>query len=212
MTTVDPPALLPGPLRRAFCVATAVAAVVFTVLAVRYAGTSGASPVDLRLDALIDPIGEAHQRLTRATAALGSPPSVVVLAFALAVSCHRLGRRRLAVLAVVGPGITGVCTTLLKPALGRTIGESFAYPSGHTGGATALGLVAALLIVSLVRPGRAGSIAIVGTAAVLCGGAVGAAMIAVDVHYPTDAVGGFCTAVVVVCGGALVLDRQAPIG
>jgi len=106
----------------------------------------------------------------------------------------------------VGPGVTGVATTLLKPALGRTIGQGYAFPSGHTGGATALGLVAALLLVSLVRPGRAGGLTMLAVGASVAGGCVGAAMVAADAHYPTDIVGGYCTAVVVVLGGALVLD------
>ena len=108
----------------------------------RYAGTSTAGAVDARVDAVVDPLGAAHRWLVRHAAALGSPPSVVVLAFALSAMCLLLGRRRLAVLAVVGPGLTGVCTTLLKPALGRTFDGGFAFPSGHTGGATSLGLVA----------------------------------------------------------------------
>ena len=100
-------------------------------------------------------------------------------------------------------------TTGLKPLLGRTIGDGFAYPSGHTGGATALGLVAALLVISLARPGRAAGIGIVAASGVLCGGVVGMAMVAIGAHYPTDVVGGYCTAVAVVCGAALTLDRRA---
>jgi membrane-associated phospholipid phosphatase len=98
---------------------------------------------------------------------------------------------------------------LLKPALGRTIDGGFAFPSGHTGGGTSLGLVAALLAISLLRPGRVGALVILAVGAVGIGGSVGAAMVALNAHYPTDTVGGFCTAVVVVCGAALLLDRLA---
>lgn len=210
MTAATPPVLLPGPLRRPVALVVAFAAAVFVVLAVRYAGTSTASAVDDRVDAVVDPFGFAHHWLVRHTAALGSPPSVVALAFVLAATCLLLGRRRLALLAVVGPGLTGVCTTLLKPVLGRTIEGGFAFPSGHTGGATSLGLVAALLVISLIRPGRNGALAILAAGAIVVGGGVAAAMVASNAHYPTDTVGGFCTAVVVVCGGALVLDRMAP--
>ena len=207
MTAADPPVLLPGPLRRPVAVLVAVAAVTFVGLAVRYAGTSTASGIDTRVDAVVDPLGSAHQWLIRHTAAIGSPPSVVVLALVLSVLCLLLGRRRLAVLAVLGPGLTGLCTTLLKPALGRTFGGWYAFPSGHTGGATAVGLVVALLLISLLRPGRRGALAILATGALVVGGGVGAAMVASNLHYPTDTVGGFCTAVVVVCGCALLLDR-----
>lgn len=207
MTAAAPPVLVPGPLRRPLILAAALAVVVFVGLAVRYAGTTGAGSLDARVAALIDPIG-AHQRLTQISATLGSPLAVVTLALALAALCYALGRRRLALLALVGPGVTGVLTTVLKPALGRTLGDGFAYPSGHTGGATALGLVAALLVISYVRPGRTAAIAILAAGGVLCGGVVGAAVVAVNAHYPTDVVGGFCTAVAVVCTAAIALDRM----
>jgi undecaprenyl-diphosphatase len=115
------------------------------------------------------------------------------------------------VLAIVGPGLTGMCTTFLKPVLGRTIGEGFAFPSGHTGGATSLGLVAALLIISLIRPSRGRALLILAASSLVSGGSVGAAMVALNAHYPTDTIGGFCTAIVVVCGGALLLDRLAAL-
>ncbi len=37
-------------------------------------------------------------------------------------------------------------------------------------------------------------------------------MIATNAHYPTDTVGGFCTAVVAVLGTALLLDRVRQSG
>ncbi|MDT7576524.1 MAG: hypothetical protein QOH17_2857, partial [Pseudonocardiales bacterium] len=52
---------------------------------------------------------------------------------------------------------------------------------------------------------------ILAAGAVVVGGGVGAAMIASNAHYPTDTIGGFCTAIVVVCGGALLLDRLAAL-
>jgi membrane-associated phospholipid phosphatase len=210
MTAAEPPLplVVPGPLRRPMALLVVVAVVVFTVLALRYAGTSSAGAVDMRVDAVVDPLGAAHRWLVHRAVSLGSPLSVVALAFALSAVCLLLGRRRLAVLAVVGPGLTGVCTTLLKPALGRTIEGGFAFPSGHTGGATSLGLVLALLAISLLRPGRGGGLAILAAGALVVGGGVGAAMVASNAHYPTDTVGGFCTAVVAVCGAALVLDRM----
>jgi len=67
-----------------------------------------------------------------------------------------------------------------------------------------------LLLVSLVRPGRVGGLAMLAVGASVAGGCVGAAMVASDAHYPTDTIGGYCTAVVVVLGFALLLDRTAP--
>ncbi len=146
---------VPADVRRPLAVAVGVAALVFTVLAIRYAGTSEAGHVDRRVDAVLDPVAGGHGRVLLPLVRLGSPPSVVVLAVGLAALCLALGRRRLAVLAIAGPGVTGACTPLLKPVLGRTIGAGgYAFPSGHTGGATALGLVVGLLLASLLARSR----------------------------------------------------------
>jgi membrane-associated phospholipid phosphatase len=209
--TPHPTDLVPAPLRRPVTVVAGVAAVVFAVLAIRYAGTSAAGRIDIHVDEVIDPVGSAHRWLVTHATVFGSPPFVVLFAFAVAALCLGLGRRRLAVLAVAGPGVTGVATTLLKPALGRTIEGGFAFPSGHTGGATSLGLILALLVISLVRPGRTGGLAVLAIGALAAGGAVGSAMVASNAHYPTDAIGGFCTAVIVVLGLALLLDRIPPV-
>jgi len=69
--------------------------------------------------------------------------------------------------------------------------------------------VLALVVISLLRPGRGGGLAILAVGGLVVGGGVGAAMIASNFHYPTDTLGGFCTAVAVVCSAALVLDRVA---
>ncbi len=206
------PVLLPVPLRRPVAVVAGGAFAVLAVLTVRFAGTSAASGVDLHVDTVVDPIGAAHLWLVRHTVMLGSPPTVVLVAFLLAGGCVALGRRRLALLAIAGPGITGLATTTLKPLIGRTLEESYAFPSGHAGGATSLGLVTALLVISLARPGRKVSLLVIAAGALLAGGGVGFAMVASNAHYPTDIVGGFCTAVVVVLSGALTLDRLGRAG
>lgn len=200
-------AAIPTTLRRPAAVGVALAASVFAVLAMHYADTSVGGRLDHRLEAVADSATAARHWLLTYAVALGSPPIVVVGALALAVVCLVLRRRRLAVLAILGPGLTGAATTLSKPAIGRTMEDGgFAYPSGHTGGATALGLLAALLAVSLLRPGRVIGMALVAAGALLAGGIVGVAMVVVGVHYPTDTIGGFCTAVVVVLGLALAIE------
>src|SRR4051812_5856098 len=115
MTAAAPPVLVPSALRRPLILAATLASVVFTVLAVRYAGTSGSGSVDAHVGAVVVAIAVAHHRVAHFPAALGSPVAVITFALLLAAVCYRLDRRRLAVLAIVGPGITGVLTTVLKP-------------------------------------------------------------------------------------------------
>jgi undecaprenyl-diphosphatase len=133
-----------------------------------------------------------------------------VLVVVLVGVCLALGRRRLAVLVVAGPVAAGVATTVLKPVVDRTKDGDLAYPSGHMAAATALAVVAALLLVGVagVRGWRA--VAVLTTVPVLTGGTVGLAMTVTGYHYLTDAVGGFCIGVATVLGLALLIDRWPP--
>jgi membrane-associated phospholipid phosphatase len=90
----------------------------------------------------------------------------------------------------------------------RTIGreESLAFPSGHTGGATSLALVCALLLAAALELRARDTLLLAAAGAVVAGGAVGTGMVVAGAHYPTDVVGGFCTAVACVLGVALLLD------
>ena len=206
MTAAAPPLLVPGPLRRPVALLVTVAAATFAVLAARYAGTSSAGGVDARVDAVVDRC--AHQWLVRHAMALGSPPSVVGARVRLVgdvPACSAGAGSPL--LAVVGPGLTGVCTTLCKPLLGRTIDGRLRLPQRthrrrHVPrphhGVLADQPPAAEPWRGARDPGGGG---------LVVGGGVGAAMVASNVHYPTDTLGGFCTAVVMVCGSALLLDR-----
>lgn len=209
MTAVVPkPALVPAAVRRPVVLVIVVATLVLAVLAVRFAGTSEAGGVDRRVDAVVDPVA-VHTRLVDRLVAVGAPTNVVVIAALLVAVCLVARQWRVAALAVLGPGATGIATSVLKPVIGRTLDGELAFPSGHTGGATAVGLVLALLAVGLLRPRRAGWLMIVAAGALVVGGTVAAALIASKTHYATDTVGGWCTAVAVVLGGALLVDRVA---
>jgi undecaprenyl-diphosphatase len=143
---------------------------------------------------------------------VGSPAVVVTVALSLAGLCLWLGHRRLALLAVAGPGLTGLITTLSKPLIGRTIDGDLAYPSGHAGGATAIGLVTALVLVAVLRPSPTRAGAILAAGALVAGGAVAVLLVAANWHYATDAVGGICTAITAVLGSALALDAAGRSG
>jgi undecaprenyl-diphosphatase len=201
-------AILPPALRAPAAVVAVLALLVLAVFAARYADDSSAGRLDRHVERLVG----ADDGLPRAVIVLGNPATVVVLAVLLAGVALALGHRRLAVLAIVGPGLTGVATTTLKPIVGRTIDGGLAYPSGHTGGATALGVVAALLLIAVFRA-RAGTGALLLAAgALVSGGVMALALVAGRVHYPTDTVGGFCVAVAVVLTSALVIERWPSIG
>jgi membrane-associated phospholipid phosphatase len=208
------PTLLPDRLRLPAVALAALAAVVVGVLGVRYAGDSVPGRVDGHLDRAVDAL--PGHGIARMVIDLGSPAFVSVAAAVLAVICLRGRRFRAAALAVAGPGLTGLVTTVGKPAFDRTIGHGgdLAFPSGHTGGATALALVIALLVAGTRRWGPGGTAALAALCAITAGAAVGTGMVVAGQHYPTDVIGGFCTATAAVLAVALVLDatvrRRAP--
>ncbi len=208
-TTRAGPAVLSAPLRWPAGALVLVAAIAVVVLGVRYAGQTTSSRTDDRLRLLVATWVPDPGRVFRFVQMLGDPVPVVIAAGLLATACWASGRRRLAVLAVAGPGLAGVATSGLKPVFDRMIGGGLAYPSGHTAAMTALAIVAALLLVDLIAAGPVAGLLLLGAVAIGAGTAMGLALTALEVHYPTDTVGGFGTAVAVVLGAALLVDRIA---
>jgi membrane-associated phospholipid phosphatase len=200
-----------GPLRRPAPAVVAVALVVATALGVWYAGDPVAGRVDQRTESLVDSVTGDHWRVFARLVQFGAPLSVMVWAALIAGAALLLHRPRHAVLAIVGPGVTGLATTALKPVIGRTFADysGYAYPSGHTGGATSIALAAALLVIGLAPTRRAVAVTVVASAALLAGGVVGTGMFTLCAHYPTDTVGGFCFAVAIGLGAGMVIDRVA---
>jgi membrane-associated phospholipid phosphatase len=203
--------LLPDGSRRVAAAVAVLAATVLAVLGAWYAGDRTAGRVDGHLDRAVDALPTSGHGVARAVVVLGSPPVVAVAAGVLALGCLLVRRPRAALLAVAGPGLTGLVTTFGKPVVDRTIGhdDSLAFPSGHTGGATSLALVCALLLACGLELRAWGTLLLAATSAVVAGGAVGTGMVVTGAHYPTDVVGGFCTAVAAVLATALVLDAVA---
>ncbi|MFI6644901.1 phosphatase PAP2 family protein [Streptomyces sp. NPDC050504] len=202
---------LPPPLHAGIGPVAAVAALVLVALGVLYAGRGEpGSRVDAWLRPPLDGVGPPWRGIALATDFWGEPVGAAVLVAAAVAGCLLLRRPRAAVLAVVGVGLAVVTTALLKPLVGRTInGEYLSYPSGHTAFATAFALVAALLVTGLLGLGRAaGTLVLLGTALV-AGAAMGWAQVTLNAHYPTDTLGGWCTALAVVPATAWLVDRTA---
>jgi membrane-associated phospholipid phosphatase len=178
----------------------------FAVLAARFAGTGpdGMSRVDR---AFLRP--RFHGRsVLEALTWIGAPETVVAVAVLASAVAFWLGRRRLAAVALIGPGLTGLATTSLKPMIDRTIVDGeLAFPSGHTAGAAALGLVAAIAVIGVLRP-RPGALALL-AASVVPAAIAGTGMVLLGAHYPTDVLGGYTVAVAVVLGVALAVDAAA---
>lgn len=142
---------------------------------------------------------------------LGEPAGSAMLVVAAVTGCLLLRRPRAAVFIVVGVGVTVGTATLLKSLVGRTIhGDgNLSYPSGHTAFLTALALVVALLATGRLGLGRTAGTLLVLAAALVAGATMGWAEVALSAHYPTDAVGGWCTALAVVPATAWLIDRAA---
>jgi undecaprenyl-diphosphatase len=204
------PAVLPPSLRVWLGVIAALAALVVVVLGVLYAGHSRPGMVDARIWAAVDGVGPPWRYVALATDFLGEPVGAATLVVAAVTGCLLLRRPRAAVLVVAGVGMTVGTATLLKSLVGRTIHDGhLSYPSGHTAFLTALALVMALLATGRLDLGGTAGTSLVLAAALVAGAAMGWAQVALGAHYPTDVLGGWCTALAVTPAIAWLVDRMA---
>jgi undecaprenyl-diphosphatase len=205
---------LPSALGARLGLIAALAALVVVVLGVLYAGDGGPGAVDARIQQAVDGAGPPWRHVALATDFLGEPVGAAMLVGAAVTGCLLLRSPRAAVLVVAGPGLVVGTTTLLKPLVGRTIhGDgNLSYPSGHTAFLTAFVLVVALLVTGRRGlDGTAGTSLVLG-AALVAGAAMGWAQVALGAHYPTDVLGGWCTALAVTPATAWLADRLADAG
>lgn len=210
MTGRPAPAVLPPSLRAWLGLIAALAALVVVVLGGLYAGHSEPGTVDGWFQPAVDGVRPSWRHTALAMDFLGEPAGAATSVVAAVTGCLLLRRPRAAVLVVAGVGMAVATTTLLKSVVGRTIhGDNLSYPSGHTAFATALALVVALLATGRLGLGRAAGTLLVLAAALVAGAAMGWAQVALGAHYPTDALGGWCTALAVVPATAWLVDRMA---
>ncbi|MGY0056768.1 phosphatase PAP2 family protein [Streptomyces sp. LZ34] len=210
MTGRSAPAVLPPLLRVWLGLIAALAALVVVVLGVLYADDSKPGMVDARIWAAVEGVGPTWRHVALATDFLGEPVGAATLVVATVTGCLLLRRPRAAVLIVAGVGIAVGTATLLKSLVGRTIHDgNLSYPSGHTAFATALALVVALLATGRLGLGRTAGTLLVLAAGLVAGAAMGWAQVALGAHYPTDVLGGWCTALAVIPATAWLVDRMA---
>ncbi|ARF53546.1 phosphatase PAP2 family protein [Streptomyces gilvosporeus] len=211
MTGRSASAALPPSLRGWFGPIAALAALVVVALGILYAGHSEPGKVDAWMRPAVDGVRPPWRYVALAMDFLGEPVGAAALVVAIVTGCLLLRCPRAAVLVVAGSGMAVGTATLLKSLVGRTIhGDGdLSYPSGHTAFATALALVVALLATGRLGLGRTVGTSLVLTAALVAGAAMGWAQVALGAHYPTDVLGGWCTALAVVPATAWLVDRVA---
>jgi undecaprenyl-diphosphatase len=205
-------AVLPRSLRVWLGLIAALAAMVVGVVGVLYAGHSEPGRVDRWIiQPTADSVRPPWRYVALATDFLGEPAGAATLVVAAVTGCLLLRRPRAAVLVFAGVVMTVGTTTLLKSLVGRTIhGDgNLSYPSGHTAFLTAFALVVALLATGRLGLGRTAGTSLVLAAALVAGAAMGWAQVALGAHYPTDVLGGWCTALAVTPATAWLVDRMA---
>jgi len=205
-------AVLPPSLRAWLGLVAALATLVVVVLGVLYAGHREPGRVDRWI---IQPTADSVRPPWRQVALvmdfLGEPVGSATLVVVTVAGCLLLRSPRAAVLLVAGVGMAVGTATLLKHLVGRTIhgAGNLSYPSGHTAFLTALALVVALLATGRLGLGRTAGTSLVLAAALVAGAAMGWAQVALGAHYPTDVLGGWCTALAVTPATAWLVDRMA---
>ncbi|MEF9887073.1 phosphatase PAP2 family protein [Streptomyces sp. P9-A4] len=211
MTGRPAPPVLPAPLRAWLGPVAALAALVVLALGVLYADAGAPGRVDARILAAVDGVAPPWRDVALAVDFLGEPVGAATLVVAAVTGCLLLRLPRAAVLVVGGVGLAVGTTKLLKSLVGRTIHgeENLSFPSGHTAFLTAFALVVALLVTGRLGLGRTAGTSLVLIMGLLAGTAMGWAQVALGAHYPTDALGGWSTALAVVPATAWLVDRTA---
>lgn len=202
------PGLLPGPFRRSALALLAACVTVTAVLGVHYAH-GGPGRLDAELDPRIRAVLGRFPALLRWLPDLGTLVPATVMTAALVLACLATRRWTGAALAALAvPAATALTEYVLKPVVGRTLGPSLTFPSGHATFMFALAGACAVLLLQPPRrrvPGVARLL--LALMAMLLAAGVAAAMVAIGAHYFTDAVAGAAVGTGTVLACALILDQ-----
>ncbi|WP_416973790.1 phosphatase PAP2 family protein [Streptomyces sp. 4F14] len=199
---------LPPPLRRWLGLTALLAALVVAALAILYAGDGEPGGVDAPISTALEKAGPGWHDVALTVDFLGEPLGSALLVGAVLTGCLLLRWPRAALLVLASVGVSVVTATLLKHVVGRTIHgpDNLSYPSGHTAFLTALALSVALIAAGRLGLGRTAGLALVLGAALAAGATMGWAQITLGAHYPTDVLGGCCTALTATPATAWTLD------
>lgn len=196
--------LIPRRLRVPALVAAALGWLIALTLGTVYAGDRHAGVFDERIIRFIHTVVGRRSTAANVLVSPTDAPVVYALLVALVVAGLVLRRWTVAALAVVAPGFAiGMCELVLKPGFDRTYAGGLSYPSGHTIAAVTTYTVALLMITSgASRWWRV----LATTLWALLTFALMVGLVAMNYHYPTDTIGGFCIAMGVVLPLAVLAD------
>jgi membrane-associated phospholipid phosphatase len=163
-------------------------------------------PVDTAVDSAVRASLSGHPKLLDLLARLGDLPAITVITVILVLTCLLRRRYRGAVLLALSvPAAAVITERLLKPLVGRTLLGFLSFPSGHATVTFALATAITVLLAGVPALPRAVRLT-VAAAAFAVAAIVAAAMIALGLHYLTDAVAGAAVGIGTVLATALLID------
>ena len=198
--------------RRTWAGALIVVGVVVTAgLGVHYANQHDPGRIDVSMDSRLQRLLGDHRRTLGHIITLADPRNVAIACVAIGALFFWRGRRRLALLSLLGPLVTVALTDLvLKPLINRRFLGKLSFPSGHTAASVA---IATVVVVGLLGasgpawPAVARWLVVVAVAAIAL--VVAVSLVAAGYHYATDTIGGAALAIAVVMASALAIDGAA---
>lgn len=198
--------LVAARMRRPALVVIAVAVALTAVLAVRYAGERHPGRIDATLDGLAARAlhNEFFDSVDKYFIKLGDPQWLVLLVVAVAALARRLTAMLLVVLATVVA--VGMAKLVLKPLVGRQIGEVLSFPSTHVTSTATVAVAVAVILLTARWPQRLGLRIAASFLPLAVAATVTLAVVAERTHYTTDTAASWCVAIAVVLSTALVID------
>jgi membrane-associated phospholipid phosphatase len=198
--------LIPQSLRRPAATVATSMAVLTTALGLMYHNDPCPGRIDLIVASAITGRLPPAQLTPYLLVRLGDPLSIAAFAALLATVALLLRRPRIAILAVCGPGAVVTAAEFLKTLVGRTYYGVLAFPSGHTAAITAVATVVALMGLGFAKCHLLVASALAAIGILITGALMALALLTRGLHYPTDTLGGFCTAIAMVLGIAFCID------
>ena len=163
-------------------------------------------PVDTAADSAVRASLSGYPKLLELLARLGDLPAITGITAILVLACLLRRRYRGAVLLALSvPAAAVITERLLKPLVGRTLLGFLSFPSGHATVTFALATAITVLLAGVPALPRAVRLA-VAVAAFAAAAIIAAAMIALGLHYLTDAVAGAAVGIGTVLATALLID------